>query len=258
MTAPRKDGRSCPGAATAPRVARGSGVDILAGFGLTLLLVEILLATIAAPAALRLSAGGLYIALALLLCGVGETLPRSLGWGNRVTLTRAALVITIAGMVAFPAFLGAHLYAFIGLAVAALALDGVDGWIARRTASVSAFGARFDMELDAFFILVLCAALAAVGKVGLFVLWIGLARYLFVLAQRVAPWLRAELFASLRRKAVCVWQVVTLVICLLPAVSPPVAALASACALVLLALSFGIDVAWLYRRRGSHAADQHA
>ena len=31
----------------------------------------------------------------------------------------------------------------------ALSLDGVDGWLARREGLVSAFGARFDMEVDA-------------------------------------------------------------------------------------------------------------
>ena len=35
------------------------------------------------------------------------------------------------------------------------ALDGVDGWLARRSGIASAFGARFDMEIDALLILVL-------------------------------------------------------------------------------------------------------
>ena len=40
------------------------------------------------------------------------------------------------------------------LASVALILDGVDGKVARRTRNASAFGARFDMEVDAFLILV--------------------------------------------------------------------------------------------------------
>ena len=44
------------------------------------------------------------------------------------------------------------------LSSVALALDGVDGQVARRTRTVSALGARFDMEVDAFLVLVLSVA----------------------------------------------------------------------------------------------------
>ena len=67
--------------------------------------------------------------------------------------------------------------ALVGLAVVALVLDGVDGWVARRTGTVSALGARFDMEVDAFLILVLSVYVA--GSVGPWVLAIGAARYAF-------------------------------------------------------------------------------
>ena len=69
-----------------------------------------------------------------------------------------------------------------------LVLDAVDGYVARRTATVSAFGARFDMETDAFLILVLSACVA--GQWGWWVLVLGLARYLFVAAGWALPWLR--------------------------------------------------------------------
>ena len=49
----------------------------------------------------------------------------------------------------------------LALVVVALALDWVDGQVARRTGTCSAFGARFDMETDAFLILVLSAYAAA-------------------------------------------------------------------------------------------------
>ena len=133
----------------------------------------------------------------------------------------------------------------------ALALDGVDGWVARRTASTSAFGARFDMELDAFFILMLCGVLLSIGKVGAFVLLIGLARYLFIAAQRLWPWLAADLPESLFRKGVCVWQITTLLICALPFVGAGSASLLAGAALALLVLSFGRDVRWLHRRRSA-------
>ena len=39
-------------------------------------------------------------------------------------------------------------------AAAVVALDGVDGWIARRIGRTTVFGARFDMEVDAALMLV--------------------------------------------------------------------------------------------------------
>ena len=45
--------------------------------------------------------------------------------------------------------------AIVVLSTLALVLDVVDGWVARRTRTSTAFGARFDGEVDAFLILVL-------------------------------------------------------------------------------------------------------
>ena len=57
----------------------------------------------------------------------------------------------------------------------ALVLDRVDGLVARRTGTVSDFGARFDMEVDAFLILALSVYVAR--DYGGWVLAIGAARY---------------------------------------------------------------------------------
>ena len=88
----------------------------------------------------------------------------ALGAANRVTLTRATLVGGVTALVADALVGPAHVAAMVGLAVVALVLDGVDGWVARRTGTVSALGARFDMEVDAFLILVLSVYVA--GSVG--------------------------------------------------------------------------------------------
>ena len=50
------------------------------------------------------------------------------------------------------------------LAVVALALDAVDGRVARRTGTVSPFGARLDGEADAFLMLVLSVHVARGGR----------------------------------------------------------------------------------------------
>lgn len=171
----------------------------------------------------------------------------ALGWANRVTLTRAVLVALVAGALANEAFIASP-WLWLGLAVVALLLDGVDGWIARRTRSHSQFGARFDMELDALLILLLCVGLMLSEALGGWVLLIGGMRYLFIAASWPFTWLSQPLFVSLRRKAVCVWQVVALLLALTPLTDHLTASLLALSALVTLAYSFGVDGWWLYRQ----------
>ena len=173
--------------------------------------------------------------------------PRTtLGPANRVTLGRAVLVALVAGAIAAPAWVQQHAAWVAALAAVALALDGVDGWVARRWRCASVFGARFDMELDAFLILALCVHLLVMGKAGSWVLAIGAMRYVFVGAMRIWPWLDGPLPESRRRKLVCVWQVGSLLLCLLPVVGAEQAAPLLALALGLLAWSFAVDVRWRY------------
>lgn len=173
---------------------------------------------------------------------------RWLGWANRVTLARGILVALLAGALADPRLLASHALPLVSLATLALLLDGVDGWVARRTRTDSLFGAHFDMELDAFFILVLCLALIVLGKVGPWVVLIGAMRYVFVMAGLRLAWLQHPLPPSQRRKAVCVWQVAALMLALLPMVDTSAAAWLAATALAGLVASFGRDIGWLYRR----------
>ena len=86
------------------------------------------------------------------------------------------------------------------LTVPALVLDAVDGRVARRPAAVTAFGGRFDGEVDAFLILVL--SVAAAPTVGWWVLAAGLARYAFAVAGWCLPWMRARLEFRYWRKVV--------------------------------------------------------
>src|SRR5215210_4356600 len=112
------------------------------------------------------------LATAAMLCyGLNRSGTAALGAANRVTLTRAVLVGGIAAIVADGFVRSVSVATLVGLAVVALLLDGVDGWVARRTQTVSALGARFDMEVDAFLILVLSVYVA--GSVGPWVLVIG-------------------------------------------------------------------------------------
>lgn len=202
----------------------------------------------------------LYAVQALLILrGLPGDRPAALGgWSglgppSRVTLARGALVHPVAALVFFPgpaAVAGgaAGAWWIIGLSTLALALDGVDGWVARRTASATEFGARFDMELDAFLLMALSVLVWQDGRVGVWVLLIGGLRYLFVAGSWVLPALGGELFPSRRRKTVCVVQGVALLVALGPIIPAPLAVAGAAGALLALTWSFAVDSAWLLRR----------
>jgi phosphatidylglycerophosphate synthase len=132
----------------------------------------------------------------------------------------------------------------------ATALDGVDGWLARRHGIASDFGARFDMEIDALLILALAILVSQFEKAGAWVIASGLLRYLFVGAGSYWPWLRAPLPPSRRRQAICVLQIIALTLALVPAIQPPLSTMLAAAALASLAASFLMDILWLWRRAG--------
>lgn len=68
-----------------------------------------------------------------------------------------------------------------------LLLDGVDGWLARRHRTSSAFGAHFDMEVDAFLVLTTSSMLWLSQRCGAWVLTAGILRYAYVLCCAVWP-----------------------------------------------------------------------
>jgi phosphatidylserine synthase len=101
-------------------------------------------------AAQSLTALAAYIGLGFVMVGgLAAHLPQlRFGAANALTLARGAIVVTLVGFLAGPIDTRLSWVAAL-LAFTAIALDGVDGWLARRFATVSSFGARFDMEVDA-------------------------------------------------------------------------------------------------------------
>ncbi|MEV6616449.1 CDP-alcohol phosphatidyltransferase family protein [Streptomyces sp. NPDC051051] len=179
---------------------------------------------------------------------------RTFGPANRVTLGRATLVGGVTALVADSFVSAPPVSLLVGLTAVALLLDGVDGKVARRTGTSTALGARFDMEVDAFLILVLSVYVSM--ELGPWVLLIGGMRYAFVAAARVAPWLNAPLPPSFARKTVAALQGVCLLVAgadLLPYAGNFAVALL---ALVLLLWSFGRDVLWLWRESRSVVAEK--
>ena len=177
----------------------------------------------------------------------------SLGWASWVTLTRATLAVGVAALTAASFELPVATATLVALASIALALDFVDGWLARRTATESALGARLDGEVDAFLILVLSIEVAP--TVGDWVLLIGLARYAFLAAGWVFPWLRTPLPRRDWRKTVTAAQGVALVIAASGVPPLAVSRVLLVVAFALLAESFGRDVWWLWRHREEAPAE---
>ncbi len=169
------------------------------------------------------------------------------GPANQITTLRAigvSLVAALIGEAPLPVIAAAATATSI---VAAL-LDGVDGWLARRTRIASAFGARFDMEIDALLILVLSILVWQFQKAGAWIIAAGLLRYLFVAAGSVWPWLTHALPASRRRQTLCVVQIAGLTLALAPMIARPLSAAIAAISLSALAGSFFVDTLWLWRR----------
>ncbi|GAB3032653.1 hypothetical protein GCM10027052_07020 [Parafrigoribacterium mesophilum] len=164
-----------------------------------------------------------------------------------VTLVRAALVGAITALIADSVSRAVPVTVLVSLAAVALILDAVDGRVARRTQTVSTLGARFDMEVDAFLILVLSVYVAP--TVGAWVLAIGLARYAFVVAGWFLPWLRASAPPRRWSKVVAAIQGISLTVAatgVLPRFGISIILLV---ALGLLGESFGREVWWLWSNR---------
>jgi phosphatidylglycerophosphate synthase len=176
-----------------------------------------------------------------------------LGPADWVTLARATLAVGVAALVADSFGHPAPVTLLVSLAAVALALDAVDGWVARRTRTTATLGARLDGEVDAFLILVLSVFVAR--SAGAWVLTIGAARYAFLAAGWLLPWMREPLPPRHWRKVVAATQGIVLTVAATGRLSPALTAAALVVALALLTESFGRDVWWLWgNRQGTHFA----
>ncbi len=177
------------------------------------------------------------------------------GIANSVTLARAALTALLWGVVGETSLGHANLdpvlrWLLALAATTALILDGVDGWLARRSGMASDFGADFDLEVDSLFMLALSLLVYATDAVGVWVLTNGLMRYIFVLAGWLWPRLAAPLLPLRRRKVICVAQGVVLIVVLVPLLPGAVAAAVCFFGVALLSYSFGADILWLSKAKG--------
>lgn len=179
--------------------------------------------------------------------GVRRAGREGLGPADVVTMTRALLVCVVAALAVESLLHRSPAVALVAVAVVALLLDAVDGWVARRTGTASAFGQRFDGEIDAFLILVLSVDVAA--SAGTWVLVAGLLRYAFGLAGWILPWMRAQLPFRYWRKVVTATLGIVLTVTAAGVLPQSVTTVGLLGALALVVESFGRDTWWLWRQR---------
>jgi len=169
-----------------------------------------------------------------------------LGLCNVITLARLAMAVSLIA----PLISGTGpSWAVFVVAVVALSLDGIDGWLARRQGYVSDFGARFDMEVDSVLALVLALSAAISSGLGLVFVLLGLPRYAFAIAAWALPWMQQDLPERFSRKAVCVIQLAALIALQIPILPLGLAVVIAVVATLALIWSFAVDVTWLWRRR---------
>lgn len=222
--------------------------ELGAGAGVQLLLLAVLWLTVGLTMA-GWVAGAVFTfgCWAVLLVAFRRARTRSLGPANRVTLARVLLIGGVTAL-AVSKLGGSAPVVMVVLAAVALFLDTVDGRVARRTGTASELGARFDIEADAFLVLVLCV-FVAVQLGAWWALAIGLMRYAFVAAAWVWPWLSGPLEPSQARKLIGVWQGIALLVAAAGVLPPAASVGVVAVALTLLCWSFGRDVVRLRRMR---------
>ena len=171
----------------------------------------------------------------------------SLGWGNRMTLLRGALVAALIGFLFSPCPEGWLAWIPGILYTLADAADFLDGYLARVTNHATRLGEILDMSFDSLGVLAAATLAVQYKQVPAWYLAVALARFLFL----GGLWLRRrlgkpvyELPASIARRAFAGLQMGLLAVMLWPIFSPPGTHIAA----TLFALPFlaGFLLDWLF------------
>ena len=212
----------------------------------------VLLAVLAATAGLGVAGWVVGIACAVAIAaalarGLARNPRDRFGPASWITLGRATLAVGVAALVADSFTHGTPVALLVTFSAVALALDLVDGWLARRTGTATELGARFDGDVDAFLILALSVYVTT--AYGAWVLAIGGARYLFLAGEWLLPWMRAPLPSRRWRKVVAAMQGVVLTVVAAGVLPRPLGQVCLIAAIAALAASMAECVWWLWRRR---------
>jgi phosphatidylglycerophosphate synthase len=227
---------------------RASQAGPVAGLVAQLLLLAVLAGTAGlGTAGWVVGLGCAVIMAAVLARGLARRRDERLGPASWLTLARATLAVGVAALAADSFAHDTPVALLVTLAAVALVLDGADGWVARRTATATGLGARFDGEVDAFLILALSVYVAP--AVGPWVLAIGAARYLFGVGEWLVPWMRAPLPSRRWRRLVAAAQGIALTVAAAEVLPRALMQALLVAALAALAASVGECVWWLWRHR---------
>lgn len=129
------------------------------------------------------------------------------GYANWVTTTRCfGLIITFF----FEPKLGD--LQLLSILVLWLLLDGLDGYLARKYNASSAFGARLDMETDAYFVLCLSLLLSLKNSSISWIILLGLWRYCYVVLLQLSKVKTQPEPTSYFKKASTVFTIVALLV----------------------------------------------
>lgn len=224
-------------------------LDVTASLVLTLALSFALIVRVGAEQ--RVGMAALTVALGVALVAAGPVLRRTPVFttpADRVTLLRISLIGVCAAHVTLWVFgtVPAQSWLLFAAAAPAIALDAVDGWVARRTHSSTPEGSRLDMESDAILYLILSLPLGV--AIGWWVWLIGAMRYLFAAGSWLRPSWRRTLEYSGVRRVIAAVQGVVLAAFAGPWFSASIEVSVSAAACVLLLYSFGRDIVTLERQ----------
>src|SRR5436190_22105203 len=223
-----------------------------AGPAIGLIAQVLLLAVLAATAGLGAAGWAVGLACAVIMAaalarGLARRRGDRLGPASWLTLARATLAVGVAALAADSFAHDTPVALLVTLAAVALVLDGADGWVARRTATATGLGARFDGEVDAFLILALSVYVAP--AIGAWVLAIGTARYLFGVGEWLVPWMRAPLPPGRWRRIVAAMQGIVLTVAAADLLPRGLMEALLVAALAALAASVGECLWWLSRHR---------
>jgi CDP-diacylglycerol--glycerol-3-phosphate 3-phosphatidyltransferase len=167
---------------------------------------------------------------------------------NAVTFLRAALVPIILVLLAVgDEVIAARWWAFAVFVAAALT-DTFDGWVARRLAGVTAFGAMADPLADKLLVVGTLASLALFAEIPWWVVMVIAGREVIVTVLRVLVVRRAGVVvpATAWGKIKTVAQIVAIAAIILPVVD---GTLVAALLVVAIALTVGSGVDYLWRAR---------
>ncbi len=176
--------------------------------------------------------------------------PKTFSPANIVTLIRSVLAANIACLIG-AASNDKMAIAAAFISIVALSMDGLDGYIARKTDTCTEYGAQLDMEVDAWLMLLLSMLVYQWGHAGIWVMFCGLARYAWLLVQLWVPWFNRPLSPApaFRRKTACVLGVGGLALALYPWAWASINTGLAGVSTLALATSFAIDANWLIQHK---------